>query len=103
MPIGLIPTHTHTHTHTHKMTWKYTIQTALKKYRFGCFPPLAHFSFIILIYCVYLPLLQIFSSNYDLYSPNDKKECKPQTPNSVRTQINSPSEAVVFPVMFRSI
>lgn len=66
------------------------------------FSPIGTFSFIILIYCVYLPLLQIFSSNFDLYSPNDRKDFKPQTPNSVRTQINSPSEAAVFPMMFKA-
>lgn len=37
MPIGLIPTL------KKKVTWKYTIQTALKKCRFGCFPQLALF------------------------------------------------------------
>lgn len=58
-----------------KNDWKHTIQTALKNYRFGSFPQLARVFFIILIYYVYVPLLQNVSSSYDSYSLNDKKEC----------------------------
>ena len=33
------------------------------------FSPIGTFFFIILIYYVYVPILQIFSSNYDSHTP----------------------------------